>query len=292
MNGMSMVNVVNWDEVPEASLLRAAADGELPAEAEAALRASAGDGRVDRVASFERALRGRVGAAMSESSAPVGLRDRLRAAMEPERVITGEEPEGVIARRERSFWSGGGPLIGLAAAVALAAVVWVLAPGGRTAGSPIDGMLAQAAVGLAAEHSECLTDPSHFAIRGEQAGADPGAYITERIGDLPVNLRLGDEGFRLSGLGACPLPTGGRSVHLLYEPEDSGLEPVSLFVQNAATAETTLREDAVYTSGQGGPPYVRVWRRGGVVYYLVTECPVTCSTAEQVYALGGDAERL
>jgi len=292
MNGMNMTNSVDWDGVPEASLLRAAADGELPAEAETALRASAGAERVERVSAFERALRERVGASISESAAPVGLRDRLRAAMESERVITGEEPEGVIARRDRSFWSGGGPLIGLAAAVALAAVVWVLAPSGRPAGSPIDGMLAQTAAGLAAEHSGCLTDPAHFAITGEQAGADPGAFITERIGDLPVNLRLGEEGFRLSGVGDCPLPTGGMSVHLLYEPEASGLKPVSIFLQDAATAETTLREDTVYTSGPGGPPYVRVWRRGGVVYYLVTECPVSCSTAEQAYALGGIAERL
>jgi len=292
MNGMSMTDGVDWDGVPVASLLRAAADGELPAEAEASLRATAGDGRVDRVASFERSLRERVGTTMRESSAPAGLRDRLRAAMESERVITGEEPAGVIPRRDRSFWSGGGPLIGLAAAVALAAVVWVLAPGGRPSGSPIDGMLAQAAAGLAAEHSGCLTDPAHFAITGEQAGADPGAFITERIGDLPVNLRLGEEGFRLVGLGDCQLPTGGMSVHLLYEPEDAVLKPVSLFVQDAATAQTALREDTVYTSGPDGPPYVRAWRRGGVVYYLVTECPVSCSTAERVYALGGAAERL
>jgi len=286
MNGMDMSGHVDWDSAPDAVKLRAAADGELPAEHEAALRASLGDGRVSGGVAFERALRDRVGSVMTESSAPEGLRERLRSAMAADDDAGGEGV--VISRRDRSFWSGGGPLLGLAAALALAATVWVLAPSGGPAGTPFDGVLAQAAAGLVEEHSGCLKDPAHFEVSGAEAGVDPDRYISQRIGDLPVNLLLGDEGFRLSGVGDCSIPTGGDAVHLLYEPDDSSMKPVSLFVQNASDASVSMDEGTLYTSQERGSPYVRAWRNGGVVYYLVTECPVSCSTAERAYALGGE----
>jgi anti-sigma factor RsiW len=122
---------VDFSRVPAASLLRAAADGELDAEGEARLgeHLSSHPGAERRIA-FDAGLRGACGRAMSGVSAPAGLADRVRAAVERDARIQADEDaayaSGIAARssetRERSFWQTGTgrAVAGLAAVLVLA----------------------------------------------------------------------------------------------------------------------------------------------------------------------------
>ena len=303
---------IDWSRQPVAARLRALADDELPPAEAADLRNELDAEAIARADSFERALRRSCASCMSEGAAPAGLRDlvlaSLAAATESESedaasqpaphptTTTADAPEAppvVISRTDRSFWTQGRAFMGLAAAVALAAVVWVVIPSGSPAppaGDP-STLLATAAQHVSKEHHGCTIDASHFEHKMAKASANPseetGAeLIAEEIGDVPVKLALGHAGYVLTGVGGCHLPGPGKSVHLLYEPAEPGSMPISLFIQQAsATQKTTLDEGTVYITGADSRPYVRVWRENNAVYYMVTECPKSCKKAESAYGL-------
>lgn len=112
---------IDFSSVPPASLVRAAADGELDAEGEARLsdHADAFPG-TDRRAEFDRGLREACAKAMTVET-PAGLADRVRAAIAADTGTTTAAPptptaeedaafaDAVEARsaqtRDRSFWS-------------------------------------------------------------------------------------------------------------------------------------------------------------------------------------------
>jgi len=253
---------------------------------------------------FERALRERVGDAMSETTTPADLRERISAALaaagadaEPGTAATSGlagagGDEGVIPRRDRRFWAGGGGAAfwaSLAASMLIVIGVFTLVPRGGSQSA--EGVLARASEHVSAEHLGCINDGSYFRAKLEApaTGAASEAAVSMRVGGLPVNLRLGGSGYELSGVGECHVPGGGASVHLLYEPRDpSASESVSLFVQEVTAAHEGMREGVVYTNARPGPPMVRIWREGGVVYFAVTRCPKACDALESAYALTGE----
>ena len=301
---------IDWSRQPVAARLRALADDELPPSEAADLRNELDAEAIARADSFERALRRSCAGCMSEGAAPAGLRERITASLEAacnqsetEEPASPEPQESdappiVISRTDRSFWTQGRAFMGVAAAVALAAVVWVLAPSGTTPSAPTDQfsgdaatLLATATQHVSSEHHGCTLDASHFENKMAGITAEPSeqssvAYITEEIGDVPVKLALGQAGYTLKGVGGCHLPGPGKSVHLLYEPVHPGSLPISLFIQQASDAQrSTLAEGTVYSTGMDSPPFVRVWRESGAVYFMVTECPLSCQKAESAYGL-------
>jgi hypothetical protein len=141
------------------------------------------------------------------------------------------------------------------------------------------------------EHLGCVEDSSYFTAKldAPAEGVAAQAAAAQHIGGLPVKLRLSGAGYVLAGVGPCHVPGGGASVHLLYEPKDPSTGgPVSLFLQEATEAHAGLREGVVYMSAREGPPMVRIWRVGDVVYHAVTRCPKACDLVEEAYALTGE----
>lgn len=295
---------IDWSRQPVAARLRALADDELPPDAAVDLRVEADAESIARADTFERRLRERCADCMKGDAAPQDLRERVLEAMRrdgeeatvaqettPPHVQDDNETPAVYARTDRSFWSQGRALVGIAAVLALVAGVWIFAPSAQ--GPEPGATLAQATQHISSEHQACTLDPEYFTSkvaapaggRSEEVGSQ---FITEQIGDLPVRLALGHAGYTLAGVGECHLPGPGKSVHLLYEPvQPEKSRPISLFIQEASAAQEWMSEGAVYTSGQDTPPFVRVWREADAVYYMVTECPVSCEKAEAAYALSG-----
>ncbi|CAL1164677.1 unnamed protein product [Cladocopium goreaui] len=288
---------IDWSREPVVARLRALADDELPPDHASDLRNEVDAETIARADSFERALRRGCAACMGDAAAPAGLRERVLGAMRADgsdaaaASEAGEATPAVISRTDRSFWTQGRALLGVAAAIAIAAVVWVLAPGGADSDDPA-ALFATAARHISGEHTGCLLDEDYLDRKMSLTGSEPSdqtgaALIGEQIGDLPVRLELGQAGYVLKGVGGCQIP-GGKSVHLLYEPENpAGSRPVSLFIQEATTAQDWMDEGSLYVSELDTPPYVRMWRESGIVYYMVTDCPVSCEKVENAYALSG-----
>ena len=279
------VDSADWSGVSDASLVRAHADGELSDHEGAALRERLGADAIDHGTAFEMQLRLRVAATLSTVSVPPAVRERvIRALREEESADSGS-----ILRPERGFWSSGGArLAAVAAMVALVAGVFLLGPRTEPASAP--AILSEAAQHLRTAHTGCLEDPSRFIadLSGSDGSTSPEAFVAGAVGDVPVRLDLDEHGYRLAGIGGCEIPGGGKSVHLLYERIEGHGEPVSLFLQQATGPQRELREGVVYTNGRDTPPLIRIWRDGDVVYYMITSCPVGCSTVESAYALTGE----
>lgn len=113
--------------------------------------------------------------------------------------------------------------------------------------------------------------------------AEAQAAAVELLKKIPSVLELGSKplmqaGYTFAGLGRCSVPGSGRSAHLMYKP-DPTIRPdgpvVSLFVQEDM-GDLPLELDTTYTtkgcktsSLESCTCIVRVWRRDGLVYYLV-----------------------
>ena len=281
-NNTNHDTTIEWQHQDDAAQLRALADGELPGDAEAALRVKLGDEAVDRAAGFETVLRERCGMCMAGEPAPDELRDRVV-------LLLNDDATDVLSRPAPGFWTGGGrALMGLAAVVALAATVWIIASTGSDSSKQF---LQQATQHIAGEHSGCELNPESFEAKSTQLDSDekPEEYIAEKLGGLPVHLELDQAEYTLTGIGGCHLPGPGKSVHLLYEPTDEAATygSVSLFIQNASEDDKGLIEGVVYTNGSDHAPYVRIWREGRAVYYMATSCPVGRNKVESAYALTG-----
>jgi len=307
---------IDWSRQPVSARLRALADDELPPDEARDLRNELDAEAIARADSFERALRRSCSECMSEGPAPAGLRERVLEALKGEEIAanqaqaqaqasavasaatepTDDAPPAVISRTDRSFWTQGRAFMGLAAAVAIAAVVWVVVPSGSSNPAPpasdaASALLASAAEHVREEHHGCTLDKSHFEHKMANVSESPSQetgteFITEEIGDLPIKLALGKAGYNLTGVGGCRLPGAGKSVHLLYEPAMPGSMSISLFIQQASQTQVeTLNEGTVYIASGDSSPYVRAWREAGAMYYMVTECPKSCKKAETAYGL-------
>ncbi|MFG0275682.1 MAG: anti-sigma factor family protein [Phycisphaerales bacterium] len=261
------------DDLSIGALLRLGADDELTApERErlaAHLRAHPEDAaRLDT----ERAIRARVGQTLERSpAAPADLRDRVAS------ILRGDADEApVIRRTDRSFWRRS--LAPLAIAASLLLVVSasiVIRQAAIRSGEPtwMDASFGAAVASFVErEHSRCvgLNDETNMKfVTNTLEGAH--ALMQDRLGTTARSLDLSGQGLELTGAGACHVPGEGKSVHLLYRPTDGRDGAVSLFVQAGAPGFQGVDESCICLSELAEGEEVLVWRRDGLVFYLV--CP-------------------
>lgn len=300
---------VDFSRVPPASLLRAAADGELDAEGEARLveHLSSHPG-AERAIAFEAGLRGACGRAMGPVSVPAGLADRVLGELERDARIPAEEEaarepvggaasaSGIEARasrtRDRSFWrSGPGRAVAGLAAVLVVAVAGLgfgtlfAGSGGGSVPSahsenPYPMQLARF---VANEHERVTSTPGaadrKFQIRDELVAAQRAA---EALGHSPEIPDCGEGPLTFGGGGPCAVPGTGQSTHLRFLvnlPDASGRMhevPVSVFVKKDA-GEMSLSEGVTYkmnTETYGvAETFICVWAREGLVYVMAARLP-------------------
>lgn len=297
---------------PLGVLLRAYADGELSGEQREEVERHLERTPDDRPrVQLERDLRAACARVMGGegSGLPEGVRDRVLRAVaesraeetrvgasvgnsEPVRagrgVDEGEGP-GVLARIGR--WQG---YLATAAVLVLAGLIVVVlvrqAGGpGEQAGSVIIGS-AEATAGrvalasfLETQHSRCTTDEGVYErkMRLQDPAELPGVFAS-LSGGSPSIERILEAGFVFKGAGQCRVPGDGESYHLLFGPPEGRRFPshLSLFVQRD-TGELDIEEGETYRLDvEGGKRMLAVvWKREGVVYYLVAECSPTRSRA-------------
>jgi hypothetical protein len=267
------------DDLSIGALLRLGADDELTAPERdrlaAHLRAHPEDAaRLDT----ERALRARVGRILDRSpGAPADLRDSVASIL---RSDASEAP--VIRRTDRSFWRRSLAPLAIAASlvfVVSASIVIRQAAVRSTDAAWMDANLGAEVAGFVErEHSRCvgLDDATNMKfVTSTLDGAH--ALIEERLGAGARTLDLSGQGLELTGAGACHVPGEGRSVHLLYRPVDGDGGAVSLFVQAGAPDFRGVDSSCLCLTDLVEGEEVLVWRRDGLVFYLV--CPAGESLA-------------
>jgi hypothetical protein len=261
-----------------ASLLRAAADGELSPgqrrELDAHLRANPGDQtRID----FEQRLRGAVGRTMEAPRAPDALRGRIAAlAEQPESL-----PEHLSEQTRRPmYWSRArSHLAAVAALLVLVFGAWqlshILSPG---PGPSQEAYSVQLAGFLGREHSRCSRDPEaaarKFHVRDVQ---DLPVLARDWVGQ-PVNLEeLFVSPVEFMGAGRCGVPSKGKSIHVrvaVPRPDGPGSCRVSLFIKQDG-GELPMEDGVTYrltppASEESAKEFI-VWRCGSLVYFLVCD---------------------
>jgi anti-sigma factor RsiW len=78
---------------------------------------------------------------------------------------------------------------------------------------------------------------------------------------------LSEMQYTFIGAEPCPLP-GAKTVHLLYRSAGSLRDTISVFVQ-PDVGQLKLEENHVYDVGPDPIHPVKIWREGGLVYYVV-----------------------
>lgn len=284
-------NPDNLEFPSEAFRLRAQADGEAPPDLASADEAGS--------VAFERDLRSAVGRVMN-TPAPVGVRDRVRRAIgsgpafsarERLRLVRAEEHPGVYRAPlplAKQWW-----LAAAAAVVLVVGMVWYMS--GSPRGGPMRqrssgpapqavpaSLLVRAVAWVEGQHEGCAEFGPLFEQKMTvRTQAEAVATAVELLNKIPTVLDLKSEalrgaGYRFAGLGPCSVPGKGRSVHLLYKPDESaatGVPVVSLFVQED-TGEIDVEPGAVLVrrpvAGSDSKLHLLIWREGGLVYYLVS----------------------
>lgn len=273
-----------------AALLRCAADNELTAQQQAALDAHLAAHPADAARiRFERELRGaccRVMEAQADTAAPPALRTRIVAQIAQTTQIADREAEVVVAGRigpsflQRFSFA--------AAAVLVAAVgVGLLVRGGMLAQQGSDAGANPAVLlttFLSEEHNKCSS--SNGLLSHKLKVTDPSQVpgTIQKVLGRPVSIEsMTAAGFVFIGAGSCAVPDAEKSVHLMFRrPSKRGGDgvPVSLFIE-ADTGRLDLEEGVTYAVEEGGGGSARViaWTHEGLVYYLVTQCSVSCDAA-------------
>ena len=251
-------------------LLRAAADGELPAEdarelADLLQREPQEAGVIE----FERRLRAEVELAASEHEAPASaaLRDRVARLTHDAPRTSGR----VIGRRA---WLAAAAYVAIALGLV---VVRGLGPPPRPShGERLSEPHRASLVSfLSSQHEDCerlggLLSGGFEIARVEDA---PSA-LSELLGAPPELGGLPAEDVRFLSAAPCAVPGRGASIHMVFETASAGL--VSLFVQQ--DAEEILIEEGVahWLRPQDASDALidgartLVWRQRGLVYYLVS----------------------
>ncbi|HBS28943.1 MAG TPA: hypothetical protein DEB06_05720 [Phycisphaerales bacterium] len=274
-------------------LFRLAADAELSREQSAALdalHARAGAEVSARVA-FEHALRDSVARVMGEApAAPEALRRRILDSLRAEDQAPAPQPLPFRAAPAASDGARPSPfrfgwLVAAAAMVVVGAVAtlsprFIGSTGGPApqAASIIPAATAQRLVSFLDEHhGSCANFGEVFqqkmAARTQAEATRAAIEILTKVPDvleLPDD-RLASMGYQFAGLGRCAVPGEGRSAHLLYRSLTEGAPPISLFVQED-TGSMKLDGKCCYCAGlcKDGKTQINIWKRGGIVYYLVT----------------------
>lgn len=272
-------------------LVRAAADDEVTTEQRAEFEAHLRDFPADgSVVAFERALRFAVAETRIDGpSADLRARIEGMRTAAPRRV--GLAVEGGQASRFRLVrrpWTW----LALAAGVALVAGVTyrtAFAPPPRPSGGVLVNPEHRSALVsfVSGQHEECELHAQLVARRFRIGPLQAAAPVLSRIiGAAPDLGRIEASGVRYLGAAECAVPGRGASLHIVLDagvPSESDgggrTALVSLFVQQDHD-ELSLEPGRTYRmvpreSGPGaGPAEIFVWRKGGLVYFLVSTSEV------------------
>lgn len=268
------------------NLIQSLADDELPPEsaADLARRIAADEALQAEVAAavrFERELRSRVGAVMSEAApgCPPGLADRIRSSLAAADRAGRAAPSKAAPRRWRRLFVN--PQRASVSAIAASLLLIAGAVLFGIFGRPIDSMVvraAEAATFAALEHQRCGSE----AARNEKfTWSDPviaSARMHEYLGrTVPIN-DLTPEGYRFVGAAKCAVPGAVRSCHLLYLRDCAGCPRtlVSVFVMPDTGGDVGVPVGRPWEWGvAGGPPTCRklvACCTDGRLVYLVVCC--------------------
>ena len=298
----------NESPLGSASLLRAAADGELTPEQERLLEAHLQANPAHQAGiEFERALRAAVGRTMGQERAPASLAERIaRAVHADDSRGTRHDRKGVLPvsdsgvdtqppvvetianqTRQRSFWTTLGGRMAVAAALMLAVGgLWYLST--NLSQQPVEERWSrsanvQLAGFLSGEHMKC-DDPDYAADKFTARDQEEITRCCLTILDQTPQLEhLFEGGATLIGLGPCKVPGPGRSVHMqiLMPVDASGAtqSTVSLFMQQSiGQAGKVAGESFDLQEAKDQGFVVDVWEKDGLIYYLV------CDTAQAAQA--------
>ncbi len=130
---------------------------------------------------------------------------------------------------------------------------------------------------------EKLMHMERFAQNLEALPESLAAYL----GDQPTpGLDLASIGYTFYAVGQCNAP-GGQSVHLVYHHKDhpDGQNALSLWIRRY-TGSPAIKPDQPYLVAPSGTPSpMIVWRRGGMIYYLIGDSLGSVGTASQLLRL-------
>jgi len=279
------MNTRTPDDPTPRKYVAAFADGELDVEQNLELlEHMAMDPETTRRVMHQQQLRQAVDRAMSAEPgpAPAALRDRITAlAQDPDAGGTGPEaasPPGILGRIGRGMMP-----FGLAAALVLAVLLGIQLsestdPGARPqeVAGPTGGI---ARVLPASEFTEFSR--RHVVCSRKLTRLDDSIRFPDQLTALPGPLGdylgldapapdLSALGYRFAGAGPCPVP-GDRAAHLLYRADEKSgrQDAISLWLK-PWTGEPTIEAGRVHTvAGEDAAHPMLVWRRNGLVYYLV-----------------------
>ncbi len=132
----------------------------------------------------------------------------------------------------------------------------------------------QLATYLAGEHRRVAEDAAYASgVFTTTAFEDVMTASKDWLGKDIDYAPLASAGFEFKGGGRASVPGEGASAHTRV---DTGGQRVSIFLQNYDIRDRELEAGKAYTLaaedtlGAGTPPIV-VWRKGGVVYFIVAE---------------------
>lgn len=259
------------DPMARATLLRAAADGELSPEQQQALESlRASDPSVDRAIATESALRDRVASVMREpAQAPAALRGDIEALFQRERGSVGP-----AATTSRSFWAGRTVWLAAAAAIVLVASVSLVMQlpisqsGNALVSRETNAALINASEFITGEHDRCADFERYFEAKMSVRDAgEVSDAVVNLLGAPPTSIEFDDTGYEFAGMGRCNVPGDGASVHMIYRHQDVSEQALSLFVQENLDA-SLMDQDVRYRvqTDEGGALYV--WTDGALIYYL------------------------
>jgi hypothetical protein len=270
------------EPLDHASLIRAAADGELSNDDRQAFDSlCASDATTQNRVAFERALRSSTSRVMAE---PTRAPQSVRAAVEN---IFDEELAAArsFQTRHRSFWSGRTAWASIAAAILLVAAVSIVTnlPFGGSLprlGPPFASRFVNASTFVVSEHDRCSMFDDYFenkfTVRDQN---DASSQAVDLLGASPVSLSLDQTGYEFAGSGKCAVPGGGVSMHVLYKPTAPDRPAMSVFLQKV-TRPCPLEDGVRYRLRTDSGDPVLVWCDGDLIYYIF--CPDTA--VEQVAA--------
>lgn len=288
----------NGSRWPLGVMLRAAADGELPEKLNDRLRSSSeacesSDARI----AFERNLRSACArvlqpdteeapAASAELHATIGrIASAARAATNTAVHPATKREASAAGRRRAARRLGWIALTAITLVVGVAVGMKLAAPAPTFLTSPERARIALTGF-LESEHRRCTLNER--ALKNKMTEYTLSEVPTKFAGLLGAELSVASvqrAGYQFLGCGRCAVPGRGESVHLIFRDssrpaltseqraalKNGDDAQLSLFIQSD-TDELPIDANTTYRLETGlGEPLVLIWRRDGLVYYLVTE---------------------
>ncbi len=272
-------------------LMRRAADGELSATDQARFDdLLAGDPSIAHQVAFEQRLRESTGRTMADVAVPMGLADRVLAAIQADEDLGASLEEIAEQTRRPSFWSRTSIRSAAAAVFVLGLSAALIYQATRLSSVPLDpGQMAyrqQLAGFLTGQHDRFCDDIAKDALKTLMSdSASFEALMTSSFGhpvDVPESPA---KEVRFAGGGPCHVPGDGPSGHGVYRA-DFGPE-ISVFVK-PDNGELPLKPGRTYAlktkeCGLEGAQILALVKDGVIYYFVFNEAP-GCQKALQ--ALG------